>query len=143
MAAHTANGHTVRNRFKLACCECGCEKAAAWNLLHPLKAPDGRRYFVLDDCRDAFTNEVMASQRLNFLVESVRGVSFWRRWRYSRLFALLILQTHERHEGKAAALRRARRSAFLFCAPAFIGHKVAAHWRKRQAVEHGKVVPIS
>jgi hypothetical protein len=128
----SVTGHSNGRTKQLQNCHCGCS-AAPWHRLHLLRGPDNHSYFVLDGCREAFGREVQASWRLKTLVEAVKGLPCWERWRFAKLFFMLILALHTRHNGQKVALMTARRSAFLFVTPAWIGLRVARFWKVKAA----------
>lgn len=128
--------HKTSNRFQPQACGCGCGKVAPWNSLHIYRGPDRQSHFVLDECRGAFEMEAVASYRMRLLVAAIRGMAFWQRWGYARLFFLLALQMRTRLVGKKLALRTARRSTFLLCVPQRLGIWLARYvtWETKPTV---------
>lgn len=106
-------------------CDCGCGGRDYLNRLTTIPVErEGkirRRYLVLKECEAAFTEELILMHRLNEIVRSASGKSwFTRAFRFRRIMQLQHA-IHARTKGEDMARRISLRSSIVFATPVWVG----------------------
>ncbi|HWB60382.1 MAG TPA: hypothetical protein VG733_12880 [Chthoniobacteraceae bacterium] len=109
---------------QLQACGCGCGRVAHWHRLHLLRGPGQESFFVLDECRTTFADELTQREKLRALRDALRGTFFWERWRAARAWYVLQFATRARLLGPDEAGRVARRDTMLFVMPGWVARLV-------------------
>ena len=112
---------------QLQVCGCGCGREAHWHRLHLLRGPDGSSFFVLDECREAFAEELEHWSKLRQIRNALAGTYFWQRWRAAKAWFALQFLARARLRGPDAAARIARRDTLLFVMPGWMA-RVYVRW---------------
>jgi len=105
----------------LQLCACGCGRLAHWHHLHLLRGPDQASFFVLDECREAFADELAQWRKIRGLRDALAGTFFWERWRVAKAWYVLQFAVRARLLGPDRAAIIARRDTLLFVAPRWLG----------------------
>jgi hypothetical protein len=105
---------------ELQICGCGCGRRAHWHQLHLLRGADNSSHFVLDECREAFADELAQRGKLRRLRAALAGTFFWQRWRAAQAWYVLQFAVRARLSGPDEAARVARRDTLLFVMPGWL-----------------------
>jgi hypothetical protein len=99
-----------------------------WHRLHLLRGPRGISYFVRDECREAFAEELEHRDKLRQIRSALSGSFCWQRWSAARAWYVLQFLARARLLGPDRAARIARRDTLLFVMPEWL----ARLWLRRE-----------
>jgi hypothetical protein len=75
---------------------------------------------VLDECREAFADELAQWNKLRRLRDALAGTFCWQRWRAAQAWYVLQFAARARLSGPDEAARIARRDTLLLVMPAWM-----------------------
>jgi hypothetical protein len=105
---------------ELQVCACGCGRKAQWHRLHLLRGPDHGSFFVLDECRGAFADELVQWGKIHAIHKALAGTFFWQRWRAAKAWYILQFALRARLLGADRAAMIARCDTLVFMAPGWL-----------------------
>lgn len=107
----------VNGRKSMQACGCGCGKLTYWHRLHILRDQERRSYFILEECREEFSKELVYWYKIKLIRDALAGTKCWQRWKAAKAWHSLQFLVHVRLHGAENASRIARRDTILFVLP--------------------------